>query len=488
LCHDNIRNKWRAVKINSAIASATTEYGDNGSSACQHLRETSTFEERENHHIVLPLKSFQIDGPNGRHLCEVLPLLGPSLSGISDVYGHCESLLKHICYQIVEAMDFLHSKNVCHGDYRPQNILFRLADGVEEWPAQRIVEALGRRRVVPVRPFHFQSTATNGDTDHPERRPRYLVQNASIDYGCGDCVPRVAVIDFGLAYIGQARQRIGTPLPYAAPEELLCLPTSGPKTDIWSLACTIYHVMTGMPPFAREEDDLKDTMRGIEAVLGPLPREHHTQWEALFPEFSPYLAKLGYVAFDPNLTTLHARLLGRAGGGGSLLGRVFFEDRLLPMSTTEAREIASQDYQTTRRLPKYSRSMRVGNWTPVDPQFRLKPFESRTVLRGQVHRLMSLIMAVFKWKPDERATTQDLLNHRWLVPRTHWWHKPPFNRLIDPKRWARTQQVREAEDHGILETQELPADPEARGRTLQPTGKGPSPDPAAESSGQHLVQ
>ncbi|KAK3681056.1 hypothetical protein B0T22DRAFT_523908 [Podospora appendiculata] len=106
LCRDNLARKWRAVKILCASGSRLD---------CPDLQTTEHFrgidrEVLENKGIVLPLEHFWInDGPNRDHLCFVLPFLGPCVRDVASLYAHCPEMLKDICFQLVEAMEFLHA-------------------------------------------------------------------------------------------------------------------------------------------------------------------------------------------------------------------------------------------------------------------------------------------------------------------------------------------------------------------------------------------
>ena len=66
--------------------------------------------------FVYPLRKFWHDGPNGRHLCEVLPVLGPSISQISYAGLRLQpSIARRVALQATEALAHLHSKGLCHG-------------------------------------------------------------------------------------------------------------------------------------------------------------------------------------------------------------------------------------------------------------------------------------------------------------------------------------------------------------------------------------
>ncbi|KAK0609656.1 kinase-like domain-containing protein, partial [Bombardia bombarda] len=128
LCRDSIMGKWRALKIMAAQASEQAQCPD-----LQAIDFFSKFgpKELEDNHIVSPLHHFFHDGPNGHHLCVVLPWLGSTLQDFNKVYAHCSSLAKDICFQLVEAMHFLHANGLCHGDFRNSNIMFHLSDGID---------------------------------------------------------------------------------------------------------------------------------------------------------------------------------------------------------------------------------------------------------------------------------------------------------------------------------------------------------------------
>jgi serine/threonine protein kinase len=83
----------------------------------------------------------------------------------------------------------------------------------------------------------------------------------------------VYLIDFGLARAIRSTAsefRRGT-LRYMSPEQLDLRPLDG-RTDIYSLGATLYHVVTGRPPFeGREEADIARNIR--EGTVPPLPPE-----------------------------------------------------------------------------------------------------------------------------------------------------------------------------------------------------------------------
>ena len=61
---------------------------------------------------------FYVDGPNGRHLCLVTDVVGPTVSCVQD---HCEvrrlttKLVRKVSKQVMLAVDYLHQCGLAHG-------------------------------------------------------------------------------------------------------------------------------------------------------------------------------------------------------------------------------------------------------------------------------------------------------------------------------------------------------------------------------------
>lgn len=67
--------------------------------------------------LVSPEREFWVDGPNGRHLCFVLPFVGPNLGTLSSgIFSRISSrLAASLSLQAAQAMALLHSRERCHG-------------------------------------------------------------------------------------------------------------------------------------------------------------------------------------------------------------------------------------------------------------------------------------------------------------------------------------------------------------------------------------
>jgi serine/threonine protein kinase len=67
-------------------------------------------------YISSPLNQFQIQGPNGSHICFVYPVLGPRvISPVSHSFENPDQSLRATCLKCAQAVDYLHSHDICHG-------------------------------------------------------------------------------------------------------------------------------------------------------------------------------------------------------------------------------------------------------------------------------------------------------------------------------------------------------------------------------------
>lgn len=145
LCRDTVENKWRALKILQAQDS-TEDCAD--FKICKMSDEMDPEEKQlHNSHIAFPTDYFWLDGPNGRHLCVVMPLLGPNIVGAARKYEYQEQPLKNICRQLVSAMAYLHKNDVCHGDFRSHNVCYT-AESLDDASEEDILKAYGRPKLL----------------------------------------------------------------------------------------------------------------------------------------------------------------------------------------------------------------------------------------------------------------------------------------------------------------------------------------------------
>ncbi|KAI0476368.1 kinase-like protein [Xylariaceae sp. FL0804] len=366
LCYERPANKWRALKINAASHSGK-DCPD--AKVIEIMRKQGVENNQlEQNHIAFPLETLWLDSPNGSHLCSVLPVLGPKLSDWRRaVPGLPMPAIKGLCYQIVRAMDFLHSKGICHGDFRPQNILMQLHSGVlERIGPDEMRHILGEPEMAEITAF---------SSDDKVHAPKYLVENLEWERFTAFISHDIAVVDFGEAYEACGSERkLGIPWEYAAPE-VVFEGQPGPGTDIWSLAVTLLQTVkeSGL---INSEPEFWEYARSIEQLFGPIPDPHRSVLER--------------IDYEEKLERDRAEDARR--------GREVQE--------VEQRRIDWEVYEETESLVRKKK--------PVWKFF--------TIPCEDVLQLADLLMSCFQYNSEDRVCARDLLTHQCPeLPRTDTW-------------------------------------------------------------------
>lgn len=118
LARDNIRGRNVALKIFVAEAS---ENDIREAAIIRHLNLDTSLH-TGSRHVASILDLFTFEGPNGSHMCMVLPVAGPSLRSMSNSPGQRTGtwrlradLARKIAMQATQGVSFLHSEGVAHG-------------------------------------------------------------------------------------------------------------------------------------------------------------------------------------------------------------------------------------------------------------------------------------------------------------------------------------------------------------------------------------
>ncbi|RYP42677.1 hypothetical protein DL767_000046 [Monosporascus sp. MG133] len=387
LCHDRDFKKWRAVKILTADLSA--ESSNRELNTWAYLRDQASGEELERNHIGVALEHFYIEGPNGRHLCFVTPVLGCSVSRWRSMLN-CEEestmvASRNICRQVAKGLRFLHSKGIAHGDFKPGNILTRV-EGIDDLDRSELEELLGEPNLEPMETM-------SGDDPRP-RAPQYCVKPVSQTWCKRLLVEEVTIIDLGESFhVNSPRDSLGMPPAYAAPE--LMFPKTralGFSSDVWALACVMFEIKTGDILFENaNRHDLDATVREFELFLGPLPDPYRAAWRG-----------------QEHVLQAHegASETGKPGGNGEL--------------SSEANAYASEDatslLEEKAEILAGTKSSHILEGTlvkertvyrplhPGDP--KSKPLRFRFP-RNDALMLAGLLCAMLKYEPNDRMTLEE---------------------------------------------------------------------------------
>ncbi|KAF4339908.1 longiborneol synthase [Fusarium beomiforme] len=160
LARDPLCSSWVALKIVAGDQSSKTE---KNFIQCHNFLSSHNGDPR----FITYKSYFHIDGPNGRHLCLVLPFCGTNLRSLSD---YMNSRMKprfswELAYQATELVADLHARGICHGNARPGNLLLRLRD-LDHLDDQGIYRLFGQPQI--------QRLLTTSGEAPGQEAPRYV--------------------------------------------------------------------------------------------------------------------------------------------------------------------------------------------------------------------------------------------------------------------------------------------------------------------------
>ncbi|KAI1436491.1 kinase-like domain-containing protein [Xylaria sp. CBS 124048] len=271
LCLDRVDGCRVAVKIFQAEKSSTSH----PEVTALRLFEGIPRQELRANHIFPIREHFWLEGPNGRHLCFVVEVLGPAISYSLEGIGlDTPDLITDFCFQAAKSLKYLHDKKICHGDFQPDHI--RLQLDFDRMKDVEIYDIFGEVKI-----WHLKDSPGKGNGS----RPKYLVEPASIvgaeaRYRTG----RIAIDDFSSSHLaGETRnaspRRQVLDANYTPPEIRFLKESSsaGFAGDIWCLASTIHLVRTTKLLLARLPSN-SSLVSWLAWAHGPFPRAY---WNAI---------------------------------------------------------------------------------------------------------------------------------------------------------------------------------------------------------------
>uniref|UniRef100_A0ABM5F4I3 dual-specificity kinase n=1 Tax=Pogona vitticeps TaxID=103695 RepID=A0ABM5F4I3_9SAUR len=164
------------------------------------------------------------------HMCISFELLGQSTFDFlkdNNYLPYPLHQIRHMAYQVCQAVRFLHDNKLTHTDLKPENILFVSSDYEMTYNLEK-------------------------------KRDERCVKNTA-----------VRVVDFGSAtFDHEHHSTIVSTRHYRAPEVILELGWAQP-CDVWSIGCIIFEYYMGFTLF--QTHDNREHLAMMEHILGPIP-------------------------------------------------------------------------------------------------------------------------------------------------------------------------------------------------------------------------
>ncbi|KAF5965641.1 hypothetical protein FBULB1_12106 [Fusarium bulbicola] len=208
---------------------------------------------------------FHIDGPNGRHLCLVLPFCGPNLHSLSN---YMKSRMKPqfvqaLAYQATEILRDLHDRGICHGNIRPANLLLRIHN-LDHLDDQGIYRLFGQPMIDVLK-------TESGRIMGPEA-PRYVVGFLDFMSSGEDILSnQLSLVGFEEAFEISSSKTIQTLPEFLSPEVAVGKMVSL-ASDVWALGVTILNMRSGISLFPCHVDCPAHLVTECVKYFGELPK------------------------------------------------------------------------------------------------------------------------------------------------------------------------------------------------------------------------
>ncbi|XP_005795375.1 dual specificity protein kinase CLK4-like isoform X1 [Xiphophorus maculatus] len=219
--HDN-----HGARVALKIIKNIDRYREAAMSEVEVLKRLKTLDADRRYSCVHMLDWFDYHG----HVCIAFELLGLSTYDFlkeNNFQPFPVKQIRHMAYQIIRAVKFLHKNKLTHTDLKPENILLIDSDYDMEYNREK-------------------------------RRDERTLKN-----------PDVKIVDFGNAtYDHEHHTSVVSTRHYRAPEVILDLGWDH-SCDVWSIGCILIEYYLGTTLF--QTHDSKEHLAMMERVLGPIP-------------------------------------------------------------------------------------------------------------------------------------------------------------------------------------------------------------------------
>ncbi|KAM3074872.1 hypothetical protein ACMFMG_008286 [Clarireedia jacksonii] len=254
-------------------------------------------------------------------------------------------------------------------DLTATNVLFRLNESIDTWSQEEIYKHLGQPKKDEI--------MTRSGSAPGESAPKFLVQPCSL------LNPRILsedilLVDFGCAFPSDSPPSnlddICLTMSYSAPEIIFDSKMSV-YSDIWALGCVLFEIRSGGQLFGDWVGTKDDVLRQMVQAFGKLPEPWWTAWEN--------------------------RVL-------------FFDDDGEPKKTWEDGIARASKFELDEMIAEIGAE---DDDDDEDPERNcaviLEPNGSK-VPEEEASQMEDLLGRILKWKPEERISIKEIMNHPWL--------------------------------------------------------------------------
>ncbi|KAK3899013.1 kinase-like domain-containing protein [Staphylotrichum tortipilum] len=264
-------------------------------------------------HVIGLRDSFEVLGPNGRHLCLSLDPIGPHISTL--LSQHAETHDRHldpwdrrprfptpvtrrVLRDALLGLRVLHAHGIVHGDFHPGNILANIPP-----LGAPLTDASLEAKLQQLPSQGSPLIRRDGKTDL--WAPPYLLAPAPLHNQqlSLELDPLVKITDLGAAFFESSPpDKVVTPVALRAPEVILHGngdggPLIGRGIDTWAFGCLVFELLSGRPLFVRlegldgdaegDEQTNDEHLIQLSEVLGPLPAALAGRWRRRESYFAP---------------------------------------------------------------------------------------------------------------------------------------------------------------------------------------------------------
>ncbi|KAJ9451638.1 Serine/threonine-protein kinase SRPK [Diplonema papillatum] len=308
---------------------------------------------------ALLINHFEHQGLYGKHVCMVFEVLGPTLDVLmskTDFQGLGDmTLIADIAISILLGLDELAAMNVVHTDLKPENIMFSR-------PSVAARKAVAR--------YLNDSADVSSITENPEDERQVKISDFGLSYLLRPDTDKhingepLTQADLQLIFASNyTKGAIIQTREYRAPEIILGMDFCT-QTDMWSLACIVYELLTG------------------QFLFDPKTVKHVVDERTMDGE---HLAEMIHTLGSPP---------DRVSRGDGVYVDQFF-DRLT----------GSFQHPMVGQRPNLRQTIEKAVPNSVGDK------------AASVDLLFDFISSCLTWDPKERPTASDMLNHPWLIER-----------------------------------------------------------------------